>query len=86
MVQHKYQEYSTGSLARQSASRLNALASTPKQEFEIDGEGDLTAASYTEEDNVSIEPSTKVRLYQLRYCHSVIALYHSRIMIIIPAS
>ncbi len=58
VVQHRYQEYSSGSLARQSTSRLNALASTPKQEFEIDGDGDLIAANQ-EDDSISNDPSSK---------------------------
>ncbi len=63
VVQHRYQEYSSGSIARQSASRLNALASTPRQEFEIDGENDVNANS--ENESSLIDPvSTKVLYLQ----------------------
>lgn len=64
VVQHRYQEFSSGSLARQSVTRLNALASTPRQEFEIDGENDVNANHETE--STVIDPiSTKVFLKTL---------------------
>lgn len=40
IVQHKYQEFSAGNLARQSALRFNAISAIPQQEFEIDGDHD----------------------------------------------
>ena len=43
LVQHRYQEYSSGNLIRHSGSRLNALSATPRQEFEIDIESDVFA-------------------------------------------
>ena len=54
IVQRKCQEYSSGSLARHSASRFNTLTSTPKQEFEVDGECDLNANG----DEETIDPPT----------------------------
>lgn len=39
-MQHKYQEFSTGNLARQSILRLNSLSTIPQQEFEIDGDNE----------------------------------------------
>ena len=54
VVQHRYQKYNSGSLARQSTTRLNAL-SFPHQEFEIDGESDVN--TNTTENETS---STKV--------------------------
>ena len=60
VVQHRYQEYSSGSLARQSTTRLNALASTPRQEFEIDGENDVNANAAESESTIIDPISTKV--------------------------
>lgn len=65
VVQHRYQEYSSGNLARQSSTRLNALASTPRQEYEIDGENEVNAIS--ENYNAVIDPvATKVTHYDIR--------------------
>ena len=58
IVQHRYQEYSTGTLARPSSARLNTLTAAPRQEFEVDIEVDANANS---EDDTSLpEPSPKV--------------------------
>ena len=38
IVQHRYQEYSSGCLARPSSARLNTLTSASRQEFEIDAD------------------------------------------------
>ena len=54
IVQRKCQEYSSGSLALHSASRFTTLTSTPKQEFEVDGECDLNANGEEE----TIDPPT----------------------------
>ena len=64
VVQHRYQDYSSGNLARQSATRLNALASIPRQEFEIDVENDVNISNDT--DSTVIDPvSTKVWAEQI---------------------
>ncbi len=60
VVQHRYQDFSSGSLARQSASRLNALAATPRQEFEIDDENDVNFNNENESTAVIDPVSTKV--------------------------
>lgn len=60
VVQHRYQDFSSGSLARQSASRLNALASTPRQEFEIDDENDVNFNNENESTALIDPVSTKV--------------------------
>jgi hypothetical protein len=63
VVQHRYQDFSSGSLARQSASRLNALAATPRQEFEIDDENDVNF-NHENESTAVIDPvSTKVPVF-----------------------
>lgn len=54
MVQHKYQEFSTGNLARQSVSRLNVISTIPQQEFEIDGEHDIHDQ---QDDELSCDPN-----------------------------
>ncbi|XP_046442972.1 dedicator of cytokinesis protein 7-like isoform X3 [Daphnia pulex] len=59
VVQHRYQDFSSGSLARQSASRLNALAATPRQEFEIDDENDVNFNNENESTAVIDPVSTK---------------------------
>jgi len=65
IVQRKCQEYSSGSLARHSASRFNTLTSTPKQEFEVDGECDLNANG--EEETID-PPTNKVSSFFFNYC------------------
>jgi hypothetical protein len=79
IVQRKCQEYSSGSLARHSASRFNTLSSTPRQEFEIDGEFDLNGEEKT------IDPPTnkvfsfflfKIILYKKQHrCFNFYNLY-----------
>jgi hypothetical protein len=67
VVQHRYQDFSSGSLARQSASRLNALAATPRQEFEIDDENDVNF-NHENESTAVIDPvSTKVPFFFLLF-------------------
>ena len=61
IVQRKCQEYSSGSLVRHSA-RYNTLTSTPRQEFEIDGECDSHANG--EEETID-PPANKVYLVKL---------------------
>lgn len=71
VVQHRYQEYSSGSLARHSATRLNALASIPRQEFEIDGENDISVTIEIEStviDPVSTKVCLKILQNSLKIC------------------
>jgi len=53
VVQHRYREYSTGNLVKQSGSRINTLSNIPRQEFEIDGENDTLTSN--DEDSISNE-------------------------------
>lgn len=54
MVQHKYHEFNTGNLARQSVLRLNVISTIPQQEFEIDGEHDIHDQ---QDDDLSSDPN-----------------------------
>ena len=52
VVQRRDQEYSSGSLTRPQAARLNALTATPRQEFEIDL--DVEPAGTCDDDSASV--------------------------------
>lgn len=62
VVQHRYREYSTGNLIKQSGSRTSTLTNIPRQEFEIDSESDVFA--HNDEESIPNELTVPSKVLQ----------------------